>query len=361
MTSKKYLSLDKLESGMIIADNVYDTSSHLIVPAGSEITDTLIMRLNFYAIRHVLVIVDSTVSVKDRFVSDNYSERIRASFSYQKFRSTFTTTVSALENTVNQILEHSLPQQSVTMLIDSTSKLLHLSENNLYIFDILHSMHELDNSTFSHSVNVALIASVLGKWCGYDEHGIEILILCGLFHDVGKLLIPSEILQKPSKLTDEEFDIIRTHPIAAYELLKTLDLDKRVLQTALSHHERCDGSGYPLKLRGEDIPDFVKIISIADVYDAITAARVYKNAVCPFQVIAIFEEEGFELYDPKFLLPFIKNVVYSYIHDYVALSNGEVGEVVMINPRFLSRPVIKTADSFIDLSKRRDIQIEAIL
>mgnify|MGYP002509248617 CR=1 FL=1 len=100
--------------------------------------------------------------------------------------------------------------------------------------------------------------------------------------------------------------ILLFHPKKGFELLKTLDLDERILFSTLAHHERCDGSGYPLKLHNAQINDFAKIISIADVYDAMTAARVYRAPVCPFKVISIFETEGYSLYDPKYLLPFCK-------------------------------------------------------
>ena len=110
---------------------------------------------------------------------------------------------------------------------------------------MLHNMREMDDSTYVHSINVALIATVLGRWLHMSEEELKILTSSGLLHDIGKLLIPKEILTKPKKLTEEEYTIIKTHPKKGFELLKTLDLDERILFSTLAHHERCDGSGYP--------------------------------------------------------------------------------------------------------------------
>ncbi len=222
-------------------------------------------------------------------------------------------------------------------------------------------MREIDDTTFAHSINVALISAVIGRWMKFSEDDVQILMSCGLFHDVGKLLIPKEILTKPGKLTDEEYEIIKTHAVKGYQLLKEMDLDERILLSAMAHHERCDGSGYPLKLHSPQINTFAKIVAIADVYDAMTSARVYRGPVCPFKVISIFEKEGFALYDPVYLLPFLSNVVNTYIHNSVLLSNNMKGEVVLINPRALSRPVVKCGEEYINLAKNWDISIEAIL
>ena len=122
-------------------------------------------------------------------------------------------------------------------------------------------------------------------------HILDTLTLCGLLHDIGKLKIPDEILNKPGKYTDEEFDLVKRHTKFGYELLKTLNIDPHIKKAALLHHERCDGSGYPLKATQKDLDDFSMVVAIADVYDAMTAARSYRAPLCPFQVIERFEQE----------------------------------------------------------------------
>jgi HD-GYP domain-containing protein (c-di-GMP phosphodiesterase class II) len=127
------------------------------------------------------------------------------------------------------------------------------------------------------------------------------------------------------------------------------------------HHERCDGTGYPNGLVSHEIEPFAKLIAIADVYDAMTCARVYRGPLCPFEVISLFETEGYLKYDTKYLLTFLEGIVQTYINNNVRLSNKMEGEIVLINKFDLSRPVIMVGDEFIDLSRHRDLYIEALV
>ena len=111
----------------------------------------------------------------------------------------------------------------------------------------------------------------------------------------------------------------------------------------------------------DEIDSFSVIVGIADVYDAMTSKRIYRGAICPFDVIKIFEDDGMELYDPQVLLPVLGNLAETYIHHTVRLSDERRGEVIMINPVNLAYPVVQTSDGFIDLAKKKDIKIEAIL
>lgn len=360
MKNKKYVSIKDLVPGMMIAEDVYDSVHHLIVPENTEVTDKLILRLDFYSIQNVLVSNPDVPVVPDTS-SMLYSERIKASEDFKKFHTDYLDTTDTAKDALNSIVEKHASQESIDQLFQSTELLLHSGNTSIQIFDMLHNMREIDDSTFAHSINVALISAIIGRWMKFPEKDIQILLSCGLLHDIGKLLIPAEILTKPGKLTDEEYEVIKGHAVKGYKLLKEMKLDERILLSAMAHHERCDGSGYPLKLHSPQINTYAKIVSIADVYDAMTSARVYRGPVCPFKVISIFEKEGFALYDPVYLLPFLSNVVNTYIHNSVLLSNNMQGEVVLINPRALSRPTVKCGDQFIDLSKNWSISIEAIL
>ena len=157
--------------------------------------------------------------------------------------------------------------------------LLKETRNSIEMFDMLHNMRSVDDSIYAHSLNVALITGMLGKWLKMSKEDFDLLILAALLHDIGKAKIPPEILNKPGKYTDEEFALVRKHPTLGYEiLLQYPRLDNRVKNAALMHHERCDGSGYPQNLKGTEIDDFAQIIAIADVYDALVSERVYKKA-----------------------------------------------------------------------------------
>jgi HD-GYP domain-containing protein (c-di-GMP phosphodiesterase class II) len=204
-----------------------------------------------------------------------------------------------------------------------------------------------------------VICNVIGRWLDFPEKDLEILTLCGLLHDLGKLMIPQQIITKPAKLTDDEFRTVKTHTIRGYNLLKDKQLDTRIKHAALMHHERCDGSGYPYGFYSDQIDPFAKLVSIADVYDAMTCARVYRGPLCPLDVVSIFENEGYSKYDPKFIMTFLEGITQTYIHNTVKLSNGVSGEIIFINKMELSRPIIKAGEKFIDLTKQRELQITA--
>ena len=127
------------------------------------------------------------------------------------------------------------------------------------------------------------------------------------------------------------------------------------------HHERCDGTGYPLGLTGPRIKDFAKIVAIADVYDAMTSKRVYRGPLCPFKVIEIFIEEGLQKYEAKYILTFLNQITNTYIHNRVRLTNGQEGDIVLINQLDIARPIVKCGNEFVNLAERRELHVEAIL
>ena len=175
-------------------------------------------------------------------------------------------------------------------------------------------------------------------------------------------MIPLEIIKKPSHLTPEEYEEVKKHARYGAEILEKQPLDKRVIRAALMHHERCDGSGYPMGLKDAEIDDFAKIIAIADVYDAMTANRCYRKGLCPFEVIATFEKEGLVKYDSRYILTFLNRIIDTYICNSVLLNDGTCGKIVLMNQKALSRPVIHTmTNEYIDLTKHPELYIQAII
>lgn len=240
---------------------------------------------------------------------------------------------------------------------------LYTSRNTIVeLFDMIHQMHSLNDTIFAHCVNVALISRMIGRWLHLNQHDLDILTCCGLLHDIGKLSIPADILNKPGKLTDEEFALIKAHPKTGYEILRNQNIDARIKQSALMHHERYDGSGYPNNLSSELLSDFAMIIAIADVYDAMTAARSYREPLCPFQVIEKFEQEGFQKYHTKYIYVFLHHIASTYQSNRVMLSDGRGCKIVMLNQSTLSKPIVQFDDgSCLDLSSQRELYIKKIL
>ncbi len=347
--------------GMIVAYDVYTPDNHLIIAKDTALTDKMITRLKFYSILELSVyFTPQNIDYNITSETSTYYEIIKKSESFQRFHLAYMNTVQEYKHTLNSIVTDQV-ELHTDQLLEEINHIINQCNNNIELFHMLHCMRDYDDITFIHCLNVAIICNIIGKWLKFDSSDLEVITLCGLLHDIGKLFIPSNIILKPDQLTEEEFSTVKTHTIRGYNLLKAKSIDQRIKHSILMHHERCDGSGYPYGFYSEQIDDFAKLVSIADVYDAMTCARVYRGPLCPFEVISIFETEGYSKYDPKYIMPFLHGIVQTYIHTGVLLNNGMSGDIIMINKMELSRPVIKVQDTFIDLSKQRDLYITCVV
>ena len=127
------------------------------------------------------------------------------------------------------------------------------------------------------------------------------------------------------------------------------------------HHEKCDGSGYPIGLHGDKINELAKLITIVDIYEAMTANRCYHEGICPFDVIRMYEDDGYQRYDPKYLVPFLQGISDTYLHNTVLLNDGTKGEVILTNKSKVSRPGLLVDGQYLDLTMRPELNIVAIL
>lgn len=174
------------------------------------------------------------------------------------------------------------------------------------IYALTAAIDTKDHYTFTHSNNVAYYATELGKALGLNADMIEIIRQAALLHDVGKIGISEAILNKPGKLTDDEYEIIKGHVEASIGIIRHLPSLDYVIPAVIGHHERYDGRGYPRRIAGEDIPLTARILCIADSFDAMTSARCYKKALPLDKVITIFKEESGRQFDPKLADLFIR-------------------------------------------------------
>lgn len=358
--------------GMVIGKDIYSASDYLIIGEGSVLTDRMITRLKFYSIDSIVIEKPEVIRKKEaqkkaqqnKSVSmpdSSYVGTIKASAEFRTFTKTFYGSFVSLKKQMTDVVQSKAPLDANTMLAD-VSKIFAACKNPNSLLDMLMCIRELDDATYVHSMNVALICSLFAYWLKYDEKDTEALIMAGLLHDIGKMLIPSSIIKKPTKLTMDEYRIIQEHPILGYNILTSQNVDKRIALAALQHHERCDGKGYPKGIRRDDIDDFAKIVAIADVYDALTANRVYRGSICPLEVIGVFQTDGLTIYDPGFLMTFLDQIMYSYLNYTVELSNGETGRIIMMQRNQLNKPVIALpGDRFIDLRDEPELSIVGIV
>ena len=358
----KEVELKDLISGMILAKNVCDLKRNVIFPEGYVLTNKAITKLSFYTVSSIFV-EEQTIEEIDQIFEGHRpsSHHVKRSPEFQRFAKDFEKDVHKFRDIINKVVEKNVPLD-INSLMRDTLALLDNSRGKIHIFEILNNMRQFDDSTYAHSINVALICNVLATWLGLSTDDIFLATQCGLLHDIGKLKIPERIIKKPAPLTDDEYNIIKTHPLAGYDILSNYKLNPHIVNAASMHHERCDGTGYPMGLKGDKIDRFAKIVSIADVYDAMTSSRVYRNGLCPFKVISILENEGFEKYDTEVIMTFVKNVLDGYVLNLVRLSDGRIGEIILINRSALSRPLIKCGTEYVDLSlEPRELYVDSIL
>ncbi len=229
------------------------------------------------------------------------------------------------------------------------------------IFTYLSYLKDVNDYTYTHSLNVSLLCNMFSKWLNLSEEETEDLTVAGFLHDIGKLKVDSKILNKEGKLTEEEFEEVKKHPRLGYEMLKDTDLSDSIKEAILMHHEKINGKGYPSGLKEEQIGKYAKIVSICDIYDAMTSDRAYRGRFCPFHVIRNFERQNFSILDTQYLLVFLQNIAYTYVGSWVRLTNGTIAEIVFINQSQMSRPIVKAENQFIDLSKNLDLDIENLV
>lgn len=348
--------------GAISADDVYSSNHQLIISKGTTLTRKIITSLKFYSILDLSILAeDSDYPSSTQLKKDaSYSEVIKDSIEFKKFNAAFLESIQDFKVDLNIIANSDEPIDT-SNLLNYITRILSESRNGIHVFDMLHCMREYDDITYVHSINVALICNVLGHWLKFSQADINALTLSGLLHDIGKLNIPSYIINKQGALTVAEYSIVKAHTVQGYQLLKNKDIDPRIKFAALMHHERCDGSGYPNSFHRPNINSFAKIVALADVYDAMTSARIYRAAHTPFEAISLFESEGFEKYDPQYIITFLEGIIHSYLGNQVLLSNKLVGTIIMTNKQALSKPLVQVGNHFIDLSVETNIAIEALL
>lgn len=198
-----------------------------------------------------------------------------------------------------------------------------------------------DDYTYMHSVAVCAMMVALAKQLGLDDTQTRLCGMAGLLHDMGKVAMPINVLNKPGKLTDAEFEVIRSHPAEGYKILTASSaVDVVSLDVVLHHHEKMDGSGYPEGLDGDGISLYAKMAAVCDVYDAITSNRPYKSGWDPAESLRRMAEWSGH-FDSKVFQAFVKSMGIYPVGSLVRLKSGRIGVVIEQSPKSLTMPVIK--------------------
>ncbi|WP_341876008.1 HD-GYP domain-containing protein [Defluviitalea saccharophila] len=350
--------VDMLEPGMILGKDIDSSLGNMLLKKGYVLDQNLIDKLSEFHVEYV-------------YILETIEEEQKESFSFSK-NVTFdeVTYVDHYEEAVKIMTQIShdvrigktLKISTVRDVINGLLEQVFAKNNILYCLNLIKNF---DDYTYTHCINVCLLATTLGKWLGLNDRDLKQLAYSTIFHDLGKYKIPAEILNKPSRLTDEEFAIMKQHPVYGYEIVKNIiGISPDVAYGVLMHHEKINGTGYPLGIKGNQIHLFAKIICVADIYDALTSDRVYHKKISPFQAADMISRESFTNIDPDITATFLNNISTFYVGCTVVLNTHEKGKIIYLYPNKPTRPLIELENGqYIDLTKDEnlDIMIEDLL
>ena len=359
------LKVDELKVGMILAEEI-EISKNKFTKKNESITIELLKLLKSQEISDDICVYKTKKYYNSNFETPD-DKSLESDPSSTKTLSTGET-VSLLEKSFNSIAInlnktfHDLGNLKTSTMdeIRTISKQLQekMTNINALINDIVFYGSGTD-SIYRHSINVAILSNLLGRWVGLDDKKVLLLTYSGLLHDIGKTQIDSKIFSTNNSLTEDELKKMKSHPLLGYNIVKEINfLDKSVAQGILMHHERIDGSGYPLSLQNDKISQFGKIIAIADVFDAINSNRSYRKKKLPFEALEIIKEESFGRLDYTYCNIFLHHMFSYYIGKDVVLNNNKIAQIIQMDINNLDKPLILLDGNFIKLSENKDIDIK---
>lgn len=352
VTDIKQVTLSNINEGMTVAQEVYDLHGRVLVTSGTQLRREIIALLQKHMIDSVWV------------------KQIPAVKPFQQNRE-----ITAVQNLIGAATRRKMIQTMQNAFRQRGSIAAHLPHMREAIDDVIKELschdHLLIYLTdirkradylYGHCVDVGVFAIVMGMAMGLSKEQIYILGIGGLLHDYGKTTISDAILEKSGPLTPDEFNLVKTHAAAGYNILRTeTKVDSRIALMALQHHERPDGRGYPWGIKEAEIHPLARIIAVADVYDALTTDRVYRPAVAVYEAIRTIQAGSGTQFDTKVVDTFCKVTVPFYVGSAVKLSNGVSGAVLRINSSNPSRPVIWTREGTINLLHECSTNIVAVI
>lgn len=338
--------------GMIIEENVYskDNSALPLITKGTKLTPKLIEVLKRNDIQKIQV--EGENEAKPEAEDDNrqtlvISDSVKTKALYG-LEELFTLAETAADKEKFIVSAPKIVKELDQIVMDLVGAVIE-DENTMVNIE---SLKSYDDYTYHHSLSVAVLALAIGQSYGLSRRNLEYLGKAALMHDIGKIYIPIEIINKPGFLSESEYELVKTHSQKGYTFLIGNGIGSSTVRKAvLHHHEHVDGSGYPAGLRGSEIPILSRIIALADVYDAITSKRTYRAPLPVAEALEYIMGSVDTLFDYDVVKAFMKKVEIYKVGSYVQLSNGSTAKV--LNAQNLMRPVIEdTKDgSVIDLMR----------
>ncbi|CQR70648.1 Cyclic di-GMP phosphodiesterase response regulator RpfG [Sporomusa ovata DSM 2662] len=326
------IAISELQPNMVVARNIFSTEGVLLLSADTVLNATQIERLQQFGLPSIYIKNPFTDTIPYGDLIDTIPEVVREETRVQAVQLVNT----AFQNlTILQNLDTQQFKAISDLILDDVIKnrgaMIHLTDIRAH-----------DGYTFGHSVNVCVLATLTGVQLGYDMVNLKELALGALLHDAGKMLIPQEILLKPAPLTNDERKLMEKHSDLGFDILrKQSDIPLVSAHIAFQHHEKFDGNGYNRGLAGTNIHEYARIVAIADVYDALTSDRPYKEASLPHEAYEIMMSLANTHFDPVILQTFLNQIALYPLGSIVQLNTDDIAVVTRVIPGLQTRPTVK--------------------
>lgn len=332
------LPIEYLWDGLILSDDIFNhTGTVLLLPKGETITrDKLERLMGFYGDHKNIMVYENTYLeiMSDEHVPLEVRQKVTEQHvGYEK-----------LHRNIGNLFQRPdyarwLDSERMAPLIREVSGKLQ-DIDPVTILSCINFPRPMDEGLQRHSLNVAFLNGMQAEWLGLSTEEANTFVLAGLLHDIGKTMIPEDILNAPRRLTEEEMALMRMHPVYSDDLLKG-KFDDSVRLAARHHHEKLTGNGYPDGAAGDELGLCTRVTAISDIYDAMVSARSYKSARLPLDVFDMFYEEAFEGLDRSLVMTFLKNMRARYTNRQVVMSNGRRGRILFIPINDAEHPIIR--------------------
>lgn len=353
------LRIEGCRIGLRVAEDVYNKNNAMIIPKDYVITERVLKVIRANAVERIKVYLEkdekSEFEVFDDSEYSNQEALLKAIKEYKDKRVSSIIKVEEVFFDVSKgkpIKKSSLDEISTSLKQPFDTKLI----------PYINSLNVSDNYTLEHTMNVATLALIFAKWLNLDNQKADDFVRAALLHDIGRTKVNQNILGKPGKLTQNEYEQIKQHVVFSYRMIQdTDDLSKDVKLGVLMHHERNDGSGYPLGAKYAQIHEFGKMLAIIDTYDAMTTDRAYQSRMFALGVLDELYHSSFGKLEYAYVNVFITKMLTYYTGCTVRLNTGEIGSIVHIDVKNVTKPIIKIDCSLVDLKEELDLEIEEFI
>jgi HD-GYP domain-containing protein (c-di-GMP phosphodiesterase class II) len=368
----KKIPLEQLKAGMKFTKSLFDKNLNIVLAAGKALDDISIKNLKLRQLDFVETageLVDETTINQSAAVKEAADKKkIKVDKDTARYLEIYKESVTS----INALYGRYRSRQGFN--VDEVQKLANklvntvMMEKNPNVFINLVNITGRGEYLFHHIVNVTLLAILLGQRIGYSMVKLVSLAMAGLLYDIGMTKIPAYIVEKEAKLSPEERNQINTHPIHSYQTIsREFNLPIEIARVGLEHHEKWDGTGYPRKIKGNEISEMSRMLSIVDTYEALIKSRVYREKNESYDAMKLVVSEGSKRFDPDLLKVFLNMMSIYPVGGFVRLNNNAIAKVVSADAVSPFRPTVKVVyDEFGDkiedgevirLSKEKDIYI----